>query len=108
MLPDHGVQYVTGINAANGIIPVTIYELTNCILDNIVFSSLIVYEEFEDTKGVIRIRKWKKNRQHYSQKKKYKRTNNDLQNATHYLSLPRTNISKEISVLYNNLLIKLF
>jgi hypothetical protein len=37
-------------------------------------------EEFEDTKGVIRIRKSKKNRQHNEQKKKYKRTNNDLQN----------------------------
>jgi lipopolysaccharide export LptBFGC system permease protein LptF len=37
-------------------------------------------EEFEDTKGVIRIRKSKKNRQHNGQKKKYKRTNNDLQN----------------------------
>ena len=37
-------------------------------------------EEFEDTKGVIRIRKSKKNRQHNSQKKKYKGTNNDLQN----------------------------
>jgi len=36
-------------------------------------------EEFEDTKGVIRIRK-SKNRQHNGQKKKYKRTNNDLQN----------------------------
>jgi hypothetical protein len=35
-------------------------------------------EEFEDTKGVIRIRKSKKNRQHNEQKKKYKRTNNDL------------------------------
>jgi len=33
--------------------------------------------EFEDTKGVIRIRISKKNRQH---KKKYKMTNNDLQN----------------------------
>ena len=32
------------------------------------------------TKGVIRIRKSKKNRQHNGQKKKYKRTNNDLQN----------------------------
>jgi hypothetical protein len=30
------------------------------------------YEEFEDTKGVIRIRKSKKNRQHKGQKKKYK------------------------------------
>jgi hypothetical protein len=37
-------------------------------------------EEFEDTKDVVRIRISKKNRQHYGQKKKYKRTNNDLQN----------------------------
>ena len=36
-------------------------------------------EEFEDTKGVIRIRKLMKDRQHNGQKKKYKRTNNDLQ-----------------------------
>ena len=37
-------------------------------------------EEFEDTKGVIRICKSKKDRQHNDQKIKYKRTNNDLQN----------------------------
>jgi len=37
-------------------------------------------EEFEDTNGVIRIRISKKNRQHNDQKKKHKRTNNDLQN----------------------------
>jgi hypothetical protein len=37
-------------------------------------------EEFEDTKGIIRIRISKNNRQHNGQKKKYKRTNNDLQN----------------------------
>jgi hypothetical protein len=36
--------------------------------------------EFEDTKGVIRIPISKKNRRHNGQKKKYKRTNNDLQN----------------------------
>jgi len=36
-------------------------------------------EEFEDTKAVIRIRK-SKDRQHNGQKKKDKRTNNDLQN----------------------------
>jgi hypothetical protein len=36
--------------------------------------------EFEDTKGV-RIHISKKNRQHSGQKKKYKRTNSDLQNA---------------------------
>ena len=39
-----------------------------------------IQEEFEDTKGVIRIRPLKKNRQHNSQKKKYKRTNNELKN----------------------------
>ena len=37
------------------------------------------YEELEDTKEVIRSRKSKKNRQHNGQKKKCKRTNNDLQ-----------------------------
>jgi hypothetical protein len=37
-------------------------------------------EEFEDTKGVIRICISKKNRQHNGQKKKYNGTNNDLQN----------------------------
>ncbi len=36
-------------------------------------------EEFEDTIEVSRIRK-SKNRQHNGQKKKYKRTNNDVQN----------------------------
>ena len=35
-------------------------------------------DEFEDTKGLIRIRKSKKSRQHNDQKKKDKRTNNDL------------------------------
>jgi hypothetical protein len=35
-----------------------------------------VNEEFEDTKGVIRIRISKKNRQHNGQKYKGKRTNN--------------------------------
>jgi hypothetical protein len=36
-------------------------------------------EEFEDTKGVIRIRTLKKNKQHNDQQKKDKKTNNDLQ-----------------------------
>ena len=40
-------------------------------------------EEIEDTKGVIRIRISKKNRQHNDQQKKYKRTNNDLKKHTH-------------------------
>jgi hypothetical protein len=37
-------------------------------------------EEFEDTKAVIIICISKKSRQHNGQKKKYKRTNNNLQN----------------------------
>ena len=41
---------------------------------------VFMQKEFEDTKGVIRIHKLKKNRQHNGKKKKYKRTNNDLQN----------------------------
>jgi hypothetical protein len=45
-----------------------------------VFHSLIGVEEFEDTKGVIRMRISKRNGQHNGKKKKYKRTNNDLQN----------------------------
>jgi hypothetical protein len=36
-------------------------------------------KEIKDTKGVIRIRKSKKERQHNGQKKKDKRTNNDQQ-----------------------------
>ena len=37
-------------------------------------------QEFEDTKRVIRIRKSKKERQRNGEKKRNKRTNNDLQN----------------------------
>jgi hypothetical protein len=42
--------------------------------------SCVFKEEFEDTKGAIRICISKKKRQHKDQKKKYKRTNNDPQN----------------------------
>jgi len=59
-------------------------------------------EEFEGTKGVIRISKKnrqhngqkKKNRQHNGQKKKYKRTNNDLQNIV---------ILRQTSTMTNNI-----
>jgi len=40
----------------------------------------VIEEEFEDTKGVIRIRISKKNRQYNGEKKKYERTNNHLKN----------------------------
>jgi hypothetical protein len=45
-----------------------------------VYENLDKKKEFGDTKGVIRIRISKKNRQHNDQMKKDKRTNNDLQN----------------------------
>ena len=44
------------------------------------FPVSVLWEEFEDTTEVIRIRISKKNRQHKGQKKKYKMTNNDPQN----------------------------
>ena len=37
-------------------------------------------EGLEDSKGAIKIRKSKKDKQYNGQKKRYKRTNNDLQN----------------------------
>ena len=44
-------------------------------------------EGFEDTKGLIRIRIQKNNKQHNEQKKKDKRTNNDLQKKS--LKIPQ-------------------
>ena len=45
--------------------------------------SVQISERVWNAKGLIRIRKSKKNRQHNGQKKKNKRTSNDLQNTTH-------------------------
>ena len=50
-----------------------------CLFMTMVDCFLYIWEEFGDTKGVIRIHISKKNRQDNDQKKKYKRTNNDLQ-----------------------------
>jgi hypothetical protein len=44
-------------------------------------------EEFDDTKGVIRISISKKNRQHNGKKKTYKRTKNDLPNKEFKLKI---------------------
>jgi len=41
---------------------------------------IVLHEELEDTKRVIRIRKSKKGSQHNALKKKNNRTNNNLQN----------------------------
>ena len=50
------------------------------LLNKVTNLNLNITEEFEYIKGVIRICMSKKNRQHNGQKKKYKRTNSDLQN----------------------------
>jgi hypothetical protein len=55
-------------------------KYSNNINDTLFNICYISKEEFEDTKREIRICISKKNRQHNGQKKKYKRTNNDLQN----------------------------
>jgi hypothetical protein len=44
---------------------------------------ILDFEEFEDNKGVIRIRKSKKNRKHNGQEKKYKRTTTIYTKHTH-------------------------
>jgi len=43
---------------------------------------IVILRKFEETKWVIKGRKSKMDRQCNDQKKKYKRTNNDLQNIT--------------------------
>ena len=60
----------------HGRIACDIYDVKTSDLPPLMYSK----EEFEDTKGAIRIRKSQKNRQHNGQQKKYKKTNNDQQN----------------------------
>jgi len=57
-----------------------VYETKNC---NKINENATLIEEFEDTKWVIWSRKSKKDRQHNGQKKRDKRTNNDLQKILH-------------------------
>ena len=56
-------------------------------------------EEFDDIKVVIRIRKWKKDRQFNGQKKKDKMTNNDLQNTYKAKDrITRTPLKSEVKI----------
>jgi len=56
-----------------------VYTNTKCACN----AKFVVFKEkFEDTKGVVRSRKSKKDRQYNGQKKKKKKTNNDPQNIT--------------------------
>jgi len=65
-----------------------IYIVIRKTTEDVIFNNIFFFvlnidinkeDQFEDTKGVIRIR-ISKNRQHNGQKKKYKRRNNILQN----------------------------
>jgi len=63
-------------------VPFQIYVIYFIIFKSSLMSFCLCKEEFVDTKGAIRIRISRKNRQHNGQKKKYKRTNNDQQNIS--------------------------
>jgi hypothetical protein len=71
------------------------------VVDPTNITKTVLREEFEDTKGVFRIRLSKKNRQHNCQQKKYKRTNNHLQNTTKKAKDPvtRTPLKTEDEIL---------
>jgi hypothetical protein len=62
-------------------VEVEVHVIT-CI-KNIRISVKVTQKEFEDTKGAIRIRISKKNRQHNGQKKKYKRTQHVFSGFSH-------------------------
>jgi hypothetical protein len=64
------------------------------------FTINVFKEELEDTKEVIRIRISKKNRQHNGHKKKYKRSNNDLQNI--HIKLEEFENTKGIIRIHNS------
>jgi hypothetical protein len=59
---------------------------------------------FKDTEGVIRIRILKKGKQQNGGKKKYKRTNNDLQNIHIKLKLSFHNIETVVDAIMCNTL----
>jgi hypothetical protein len=55
-------------------------RVSKLMQSDISITTTVSLDELEDTKGVIRIRKLKKDRQHNGQTKKDKCKNNDLQN----------------------------
>jgi hypothetical protein len=67
------------------------------IFCNTLVQSCCTGQEFEYTKGFIRVRISKKNRQHNGQKNKYKRTNNDLQNI--HKTIPELVVPIRISLI---------
>jgi hypothetical protein len=81
-----GVSFIAGGNQNTRGKPPTCRKIVTNFITKCCFEHTsperdsILQEEFEDTKGAIRNRISKKNRQHNGQKKKYKRANNDLQN----------------------------
>ena len=70
------------------------YRFISHVLVQHILTILKGQEELEDTKGVIRNRISKKNREHNGQKKKVQRTNNDLQNI-HKIILETKSMEKQ-------------
>ena len=68
--------YISNLASNHENVNPRIYANSGCPFG--IYKLSINQDEIEDTKGAIRIRISKKNRQCNDQKKKYKRTNNDL------------------------------
>ena len=66
------------------------------VVCNATFNWNIIERRVWRYKGVIKIRKSRKNRQHNGQKKKYERTNNDLQNITNKIRRVTLNPGDEL------------
>jgi hypothetical protein len=64
----------------------------------------VVRRAWRYQREIIRIRKSKKDRQHNGQKKKYKKTNNDLQNITHKTKdrVTRSPLNDSINMIITN------
>jgi len=61
------------------VLPVVNSQIRNYRVNN---TNVDIYEKFKDSKGIIRSRQSKKERQYNDKKKKDKGTNNEIQNIT--------------------------
>jgi hypothetical protein len=93
-LPEHlsSPLVCSGISVARSLVFCVVFCRSLFVFLSLSFGHCIVFSSsiygninkniFEDTNEVIRIHKSKKNRQYNGQKKRNKKTNNDLQNTT--------------------------
>ena len=76
------IKFVSDFRQIGGILRVLMVSTANKT-DHHDIAEMLLKKELDNTKGVIRIRKSKKDRQHNGKKKKDKRTNTDLHNIKH-------------------------